>query len=73
MSDNGKHIKVSPELLIRANRVREYAEACNSVVKELIHLGVEVEYYFNGKKLPDGVFGLDLEIRMTLPQEPITL
>lgn len=68
-----KQIEVSPTLLERAKQVREYVAATNQVVKELIELGVEIEYFHNGKPLPDGILGLDFEIRMHLPMEPITL
>lgn len=68
-----KHVEVSQELLQRANQVREYVKATNEVVKELLDRGVEIQYFHNGQPLPDGVFGLDFEIRMNLPMEPITL
>ena len=68
-----KHIEVSMELLERAKQVREYVAATNTVVKELIDRGVEIEYFHNGKPLPDDWKGLDFEIRMHLPLEPIKL
>lgn len=66
-------IEVSQELLVRANSVREYVAACNTTVKELMDRGVEIEYYFNGNKLPEGFFGMDFEIRMILPLNPVKL
>ena len=68
-----KKIEVSQELLERAKQVREYVAATNEVVKELIARGVEIQYFHNGKELPDDWKGLDFEIRMHLPMEPITL
>lgn len=68
-----RKIEVSQELLQRANSVREYVAACNAVVKELIDRGVEIEYYFQGNKLPEGYFGMDFEIRMILPLDPVQL
>jgi len=65
-------VEVSQELLVRANSVRDYVAACNSTIKELIERGVEIEFYFNGKKL-DSPLSLDFEVRMILPQEPIQL
>lgn len=66
-------VEVSRELRDRARQVQEYVRATNQVVKELIDRGVEIQYIHNGKPLPDGVFGLDFEIRMFLPVEPIQL
>ena len=68
-----QHIAVSPAILERVKSVREYTKVCSETVKELLDLGVEIEYFHNGQKLPDGVFGLDFEIRMHLPVEPIKL
>ena len=42
-------------------------------MKELIDRGVEIEYYFQGNKLPEGYFGMDFEIRMILPLNPVQL
>lgn len=70
MSDK---IQVSQELLERAKQVREYVAAINSVVKELLERGVEIQYFHNGKELPEDWKGLDFEIRMHLPMEPINL
>lgn len=66
-------IEVSMELQERARQVREYVKATNEVVKELIDRGVEIEYFHNGNRLPDDWKGLDFEIRMHLPLEPIKL
>jgi hypothetical protein len=66
-------IEVSRELYDRARQVRDYVAATNAVVKELIDRGVEIEYFHNGKPLPDDWKGLDFEIRMHLPMEPIQL
>jgi hypothetical protein len=68
-----KHIHVSQELLERAKQVRGYVAATNAVVKELMERGVEIQYFHNGKELPDDWKGLDFEIRMHLPTEPIQL
>ncbi len=68
-----KQIEVSPELMFRADQVRGYVKAVNEVVKELIERGVEIQYFHNGKELPDDWKGLDFEIRMSLPMEPIKL
>lgn len=73
MSKAKQMVEVSPELMHRANQVREYVKATNEVVKELIDRGVEVQYFHNGKELPDDWKGLDFEIRMSLPMEPIKL
>lgn len=70
MSDK---IQVSQELLERAKQVREYVAAINSVVKELLERGVEIQYFHNGKELLEDWKGLDFEIRMHLPMEPINL
>jgi hypothetical protein len=66
-------IQVSQELLERANQVREYVAAINSVIKELEDRNVDIEFYINGNKISDCLFGLGLEIRMHLPMEPIVL
>ena len=68
-----KQIEVSPELMFRADQVRGYVKAINEVVKELEDRNVDIEFYINGNKISDCVFGLDFEIRMHLPMEPITL
>ena len=68
-----KQVEVSRELLERAKQVREYVAATNAVVKELIERGVEIQYFHNGNALPDDWKGLDFEIRMHLPMEPIQL